>query len=278
MPLPNFFIVGAPKAHTDELFYDLEQHPEIYMSPLKEPCFFSNEVRPPGFTPELRALGEQMAERTHRWIAEGAQGKRFGGIVERESDYRRLFDAAREEKALGEGSVCYLSSPTAAGAIANALPEARIIVVLMDPAERAFRQYLKSLADGNVSHSFAEHLDAACKAPKQFSPLYPFLELGEYSAQVQRFMFHFPAHQLHISFYEDATGNEAAWFRSVLRFLGVDEGFRPQVVDVPSRPKFFNREEPVLKAEERERLVAIYRDDVLKLQDLIERDLSAWLR
>src|ERR1700759_1325864 len=99
IPLPNFFIVGAPKAHTDELFYDLDQHPEIYMSPLKEPCFLAAEIRPETFIPEIRPLGAGMGVRTRHWIAEGAGCKKFGGIVENESDYRSLFEGVRGQKA-----------------------------------------------------------------------------------------------------------------------------------------------------------------------------------
>lgn len=37
--LPNFFVVGAPKAGTTSLYYYLDQHPEVYMSPIKEPNY-----------------------------------------------------------------------------------------------------------------------------------------------------------------------------------------------------------------------------------------------
>jgi Sulfotransferase family len=33
---PNFFIVGTPKAGTTSLYHYLEEHPDIYMSPVKE--------------------------------------------------------------------------------------------------------------------------------------------------------------------------------------------------------------------------------------------------
>ena len=47
--LPNFFIVGAPKAGSTSLYYYLDQHPQIYMSPIKEPCFFAPEIKPGNF-------------------------------------------------------------------------------------------------------------------------------------------------------------------------------------------------------------------------------------
>ena len=40
MTLPDFFIIGAPKAGTTALHAALEAHPQIFMSPVKEPKFF----------------------------------------------------------------------------------------------------------------------------------------------------------------------------------------------------------------------------------------------
>ncbi|HIE15665.1 MAG TPA: hypothetical protein EYP69_01950, partial [Bacteroidales bacterium] len=41
---PNLFIVGAAKAGTTSLFFQLQKHPDIYFSPLKEPNFFSTDI------------------------------------------------------------------------------------------------------------------------------------------------------------------------------------------------------------------------------------------
>ncbi len=79
--LPTFFIAGAPKAGTDLLYYQLEQHPEIYMSPLKEPNFFAEEIRPENFHPSMQSHAWEMVERTRKHLQDRAQAKRFGGIV-----------------------------------------------------------------------------------------------------------------------------------------------------------------------------------------------------
>ena len=42
--LPNFFIVGAAKSGTTSLYHHLCQHPDIFMSPVKEPHYFSRDV------------------------------------------------------------------------------------------------------------------------------------------------------------------------------------------------------------------------------------------
>jgi hypothetical protein len=314
MTLPNFFIVGAPKAGTDELYYDLHQHPEIYMSPLKEPCYFSSEIRPRNFQASLRPQFEMVAASTRRYLDEGARHKRFGGIVSDPNDYQLLFLGVKGQKAIGEASVCYLWSKAAPAAIASSIPHARIIIILMDPAERAFQQYLKSVSDGTVHHSFRKHLEAAMQHSAELGVYHPFLEFGSYFKQVTRYMQLFPPHQVNISIYEDTLSDHQGWFSRVLSFLEVQNTFVPGPVEVPSKPhvprfvgishalrirglkriagravpsrfKSFAKQLaagdgrlPELRPEDRAILVDYYRDDVLMLQDLIGRDLSDWLR
>jgi hypothetical protein len=282
MVLPNFFIVGAPKAGTDLLYYQLDQHPQVYMSPLKEPNYFASEVRLHNFHPSLRLQVERGASSMRAYLYADVLAKRFGGMITNMSDYTRLFAAANSEAAIGEGSVCYLWSRTAASGIADVLPEARIIIVLMDPAERAFHQYLKSLSDGTVAHSFSEHLELGFKDRNEIDSeirlFNPFLGFGEYAEQVKRYLQHFPRHQLLISLYEDTQADYDRWFANILSFLEVDSAFRPSDIDVPSKPHLPEAvPEPQLLPADRAKLVEYYRDDILCLQDLIRRDLSAWL-
>ncbi len=56
--LPNFFLAGAPKAGTTALYQYLGQHPNIYMSPVKEPNFFAKEIRLENFSGHFRKLAE----------------------------------------------------------------------------------------------------------------------------------------------------------------------------------------------------------------------------
>lgn len=314
MTLPNFFIVGAPKAGTDELYYDLDQHPEVYMSPLKEPCYFSSEIRLHNFQPSLRPQIEIAAASTRQYLDEGARHKRFGGIVSDPNDYQLLFSGVKGQKAIGEASVCYLWSNAAPAAIASSIPHARIIIILMDPAERAFQQYLKSVSDGTVHHSFRKHLETSMQHRAELGVYHPFLEFGSYFKQVSRYMQLFPPHQLNISIYEDTRSDHQGWFSRVLSFLEVQNTFVPRQVEVPSKPhvprfvgishalrirelkriagsvvplrfRKFARQVglgdshlPELRPEDRAILVDYYHDDVLMLQDLIGRDLSPWLR
>src|SRR5690349_7816414 len=128
--LPNFFIVGAPKAGTTSLYHYLDQHPQIYMSAIKEPNFFSSEIRAENCDPDLRRALLRDGEAVREFLSGPMREKRFGGIVTTWDDYVRLFANAAKESALGEASVCYLWSPTAAAGIAERMPGAKIIVML----------------------------------------------------------------------------------------------------------------------------------------------------
>jgi hypothetical protein len=312
---PNFFIAGAPKAGTDALYYDLQQHPEIYMSPLKEPCYFSSEIRLENFEASHRERTKLQQESTREYVRGPMHEKRFGGIVDEWDDYLRLFAGVKKEKAIGEGSVCYLWSRTAAEAIAARLPEARIIIVLMDPAERAFAQYLKSVSNGSITRSFSEQLEACFQLKDtRLGLLHPFLEFGLYAEQVRRYQEAFPKEQLNILFYEDAQRDPGHWFASLLAFLGVDPSFIPESgrgdyhAAVPrwiginrnlraggflkslgsglpegwrkqAKKLIYRRPESLVMGNaERAALIEYYRKDVQILQDLLRRDLGHWLR
>ena len=312
---PDFFIAGAPKAGTDPLYYELDQHPRIYMSPLKEPCYFSAEIRVENFEPGLRERMKNEADSVREFIHGPMTEKRFGGIVSEWNDYLRLFAQVKDEKAVGEGSVCYLWSQTAAAAIASRLPHARIIIVLMDPAERAFAQYLKSVSDGTVAHSFSQHLDACFRRTDEYlGVLHPFLEFGMYAQQVRRYTEVFPADQLHISLFEETQRNQPQWFSGILEFLGVDPAFVPEEGRGhyhPNVPKFVrvsqtlqarglwkalgqcvpkvlqpavkrllyrSTESIAMQPEDRARLVEHYRADIEELQRMLRKDLAHWLR
>lgn len=273
---PNFFIVGAPKAGTDALFYQLDRHPEIYMSPLKEPCYFSSEIRPENFAPELQERMREQLRSTKRYTQGDMSQPRFGGIVSEWSEYLRLFQGAKSETALGEGSVCYLWSQSASCAIASRLPRSKIIIILMDPAERAFAQYRKSVLDGYVRHSFRQHLRQCFRNhDESFNLLHPFLDFGMYSKQVARYIAAFPSEQIRICLYEDVTTDYRQWFARTLTFLGVSTSFAPAPLELHSCG---HGAMPALPPADRALLVEYYRNDVLDLQELIGRRLSSWLQ
>ena len=306
---PNFFLVGASKAGTTSLYRYLAQHPQIYMSPMKEPHFLADEVRPENFAPETRPKIAQWQADFEAYVR-GPMTARFpSGPVARWEDYLRLFAGAGNRPAIGEASPCYLWSPTAPRNIAARFPDARIVMVLRDPAERAFAQHLHTLSVVKAAMSFREHMDAALgSTAKQIGELYPFLEFGFYGEQLRRYLDVFPRDRVLVLYYEDYQRNPLELLGNIFRFLGVEKGFAPDVRErhMESRvPRSFllnrllrkpagrllssglrralrgtafrPRATMALAPEDRARLVELYRDSIVQLQEMVNRDLSAWL-
>jgi hypothetical protein len=313
--LPNFFLVGAPKAGTTSLYHYLGQHPEVYMSPVKEPHYFADEIRVANFSEDFQRMAAPRRE-TLRVFLEGPMTTRVSaGPVEEFEDYRRLFQRVDGQKAVGEASVCYLWSTTAPANIARTCPQARILMVLRDPVARAFSAHLHTLSSANSNLSFREQVDAALASrDRRFSELYPFLQFGLYYEQVRRYLGLFPRERVGIFFYHDYVRDAARFLRGIFRFLEVDAGFVPNVsarYTEPRVPRSYRVQQllkrsgawelaravapakirPMLKRmafvpkgalridpEDRVRLIEFYREDVEKLAELLGRDLGAWLR
>ena len=104
MRLPNFFIAGAPKAGTTSLWTYLDQHPQIFMCPLKEPSYFASELRPENFSDEMRPRIEREMRVLERYLRGDLRTKRFGGLVSRWEEYLSLYRNAGEESAIGEAT------------------------------------------------------------------------------------------------------------------------------------------------------------------------------
>jgi hypothetical protein len=280
---PNFFIVGAQKAGTTSLYNYLAQHPQIYMSPVKEPSYFAPEQCPAGSVPS--------------WAA-----------------YLRHFAEVTDELAIGEATATYLWSETAARNIATRIPDAKIIISLRNPIERAFSQYLHMLTQGATRNSFREQINMGLQCRNTpFSVLWPFLELGKYHEQIIRYFREFPRSQIHISYYDELEQMPAQVMRDLYSFLGVDANFVTDVTYRHNQPRiprltttaYFlkrwgawrylrrlaprslgprmrsvmlrSRESLRIERADRAFLAAYYREDVIQLSLLLDRDLTVWL-
>jgi len=192
---PNFFIVGAPKAGTTSLYEYLNQVSEIYMSPVKEPRFFA-----PVITKYFHA--KQMNEK----------------------EYLKLFENIKNEIAIGEASVAYLRDPEAPKLIHNKIPNAKIIIILRDPIERAYSHYLADLRRGSVRISFLDAIDTKIELDdEQKLNRHIILEPGFYAEQVKRYLDTFGPNQVKIIIFEEFIKDPKKTFEEVLEFLGIEK-------------------------------------------------------
>lgn len=312
--LPNFFLAGAGESGTTSLCRYLGQHPQVYLSPIKEPNYFAaaDILTLPNFRP--------MAEREFAsLLAQRQAGKAPDKpvAVTEWSQYLRLFAAAGDATAIGEGSAMYLWFPSAAPAIHRAVPDAKLIFILRDPAERLHTLYLRTLRAGQPAAFRSWILQAMQKRPDrrlrmQRHPL-P-LDCGLYGTHLSRYFDLFPREQIRVHRYEDYRADPAGVLRDLFGFLGVDPSHpvdfslrhnetlvprypvlhqwrRRLIGDVPLATclpaplrtrvlGWYNRRRPELPLapEDRQLVVDYYRDEIRRAQDLIGRDLSAWLR
>jgi hypothetical protein len=313
--LPNFFIVGAPKAGTTSLYFYLDQHPEIYMCPVKETHYFADEFRMENFSEDARPKLLRERRELEEYLLGDMSEKRFGALVSSWDDYVRLFDNAGAETAIGEATPGYLWSRTAARNIARRIPDARIIVSLRSPVDRAYSQYLHMVTNGSTRSSFADLVQQSLSGgDRYFGPSWPFLEFGRYFEQLQRYLTAFPRSQIHVLLYEDLEQAPEMVMTEIFDFLGVRRNFQsdvsvryleprvprfsaaayylkrwriwPFLARIASFPGvgrvrsllFRPRESLTVGSAEWELLVGYYRDDIEKLAVVINRDLSAWLK
>ena len=255
---PDFLVVGAARAGTTSLQRYLRQHPGLFLPKLKEPCFFS-------------FAGDKSTFK---------HGK-FAFAVRDQKKYLELFEAAEREQVRGEISTPYLYL-------------IKILILRRNPAERAFSQYMWRVRDGREPLSFEDAiLQEAKRKQEGYSFDYFYLDRGFYSEQVNAYMKAFP--NVKIVLLDDLKVRPLEMLAEICQFLGVDENF-----EFESRTKFrllnqlpdswrqgireqFRQGNSIrttavkLNPETKKKLIELYRSDILELEKLIHRDLSAWL-
>ena len=281
------------------------------MSPIKEPCYFAMELFVDRFTPEDRARHREK----YREFISGEMSKTMHiAQVDAYEDYLALFRKVRSETAIGEASVAYLYSSHAAEEIRKRIPHAKIVIMLRNPADRAFSQYLMDLQTGRVTGSFAKELRAGLKrSEKSWGSTRMYLEPGLYFEQVKRYLQAFGRERVWIGLTEDLRRNRDALMRDLYNFIEVEPAILPpdelslnvgRGIRFPRLNYWLHRWRikrsssytsattmrgsrlsrilykpvPKLSARDRAMLMDFFVADIRKLQDLIGCDLSAWLR
>ena len=214
--LPDFFIVGQPKSGTTALHHMLRSHPQIFMPENKEPWFFADELH----------------ERTP---------PRPAGTPRSLAEYTALFAGARPEQRVGEASVLYLWSQTAAQAIAAVAPRARVIAILREPASllRSLHlQFLETLVETEPDLRTALELEPSRREGRNvprhtyWPQALAYSEHVRYVAQLSRYSERFPPGHVLVLIYDDFRRDNAATVRTVLRFLEVDEDVPVQSAEI----------------------------------------------
>jgi hypothetical protein len=210
MSLPDFLVIGAPKAGSTALHGALVQHPQLHLSTPKEPKYFLTGDRRPSRA-DHRGPGDAHSSR--EWVWQRAR-------------YERLFDSAPEGTLRGESTPFYLWDKAAHLRIRETVPNVKLIAVIRDPVDRAYSNWTHLWCDGLEPEG--DFLAACRREPERiaagYAPFWRYVELGRYGEQFEHLFRVFSREQVHVLRYKDIVDEPAKSIDAVCGFLGVEPG------------------------------------------------------
>jgi hypothetical protein len=301
MNTPNLLLVGAAKSGTTSLYYYLNQHPDIFMSKVKEPRFITSQF----LNLPQKGPGDKTTARN---------------AIKTWKKYKNLFKNA-DEKIIGEGSVDTLYyGIRSVEIIKKYLGNPKILMVLRNPIKRAYSAYKHLVRDGRETLNFAEALkkeEDRIKSNWEF--IWHYKNTGLYYQQVKAFLEGFD--QVNVILFRDFKKDTKQTLKNIFKFLDVDDSFIPSQESIHNktgipknkllhnlvgkdliinkwiyrgmkkilsdrlmekiRLKIVGRNLenfPAMKKETKEYLINYYKEDVKNLEKLLNRDLSFWLK
>lgn len=205
----NFFVIGAAKGGTTTVFERLNKRDDVYLSPLKEPNYYSSDIDITKFSNEFKANTRLDLE---TYFTQQPLAVRQIGFVRDPKKYEKLFTPAPfHARLIGECSTSYLWSENAAEEIFHAHPSSKILIMLRHPIKRLYSHYMMARKYGFTSLPLqsAVEKDLAHETPG-WGASELFVELGMYTDQISRYKFIFPEGQIKIMLTPDLR-NPAKW-------------------------------------------------------------------
>jgi hypothetical protein len=181
---PTYVGIGAQKCASTWLHRILSEHPEIAVPSVKEVDFFS-----------------YCYDHGYQW-------------------YERRFAAGGAARVRGEISPSYFCEPAVPERISRYMPEAKILLSLRDPVERALSNHRHEVREGHFTGE-----DLSFEAGLQNNPMY--VEQGLYATHLKNWLQYFPRDRILVVLMEDVEADPRAVCRLVYEFLGVDPTFVP---------------------------------------------------
>lgn len=293
--------MGAAKSGTTAAHVYLYQHPEVYLSFLKEPKYLSISA--------------------NKFPHNGPGDKKVDdGVIKSQDEYLSLFNDAENEKVIGESSADYLYYYNSViPSIKTICPHPKILIMLRNPVDRAYSAYRHMIMDKREDLSFEKALQCEDnRKSDNYEFIWYYKDVGFYYKQVEQYIDSFGGENVKIVLYDDFVENSIKIMKDVYKFLDVDAGFTPNTAvkynvgptvrsesfeeflvkyDNPVKKVlrpillntigkrstevlvnyFIRRNTLSMKSKTRMRLIELYRRDILKLEGLIDRDLSGWL-
>ena len=296
--LPSFLVVGAAKSGTTALYHYLAQHPEVFLSPIKETNFFALKDK------DLSFKGPGDYKGIHR------------RTITEIGDYYNQFIKVTDEKAIGEICPSYLYFEDAPKNIKEHIPKVKIIAILREPVARAFSAWVHLTRDGREYLNFKESLaDEPRRIKENWAEIWHYKEESKYYDQLKRYYDSFPKENIKVVIYEEFQGNPLKVYSELCKFIDVDNRFVPDMSSehnkggIPKNKIIWNlmmkrniwktlfnhlmpikirkmikekiearnvNKKPQLDINSRKELSVQFLDEINKIEQLIEQDLTVW--
>lgn len=182
----DFIGIGASRSGTSWIAKVLGEHPDVFIPQKKELQFFNKDWE---FRRGLSYYGTHFAD-------------------------------AKPGQLIGEFTPGYLVSESAAARIKKYFPDAKLILCLRDPVERAYSQYFYHRAKGK---EMAETFEAALQGRHREH----YLNKGMYAKHLMTYLELFPREQILVLFYSELKRDPRLLVQRLYRFLGVDDAYQP---------------------------------------------------
>ena len=163
-PLVNLFIVGAAKCGTTFLAEYLDKHSKVQMPNIKEPNYFSHKA---------------LAQRELYYATND---------INNIEEYHGLYTQSEGLLYYGDASVSYMPYPEVAENIYSYNPQAKIIILLRDPSERAYSHYKMDKRLGLIHVDFEKIVMKKHCGSYQNRYYHQYVELGFFADQIQNYL------------------------------------------------------------------------------------------
>lgn len=243
---PDFLIMGAMKAGTTSLHDCLAQHPEVFMTHIKEPS----------------------------WYLDNPVPIKRGTVKSREDLRKLMFRGFKGQSRVGESSTTYSEAPTigleAPANVHRVAPDMQFVYIIRNPFGRIVSHYLHCVELGIYSQPINEVLAKDTT----------FLERSLYAGQLERYLEFFKKEQFHVVIFEEFTREPARHLAGVCNFLGVSEA---PVERINTRPRnksvvsgTVRNQDSKLDGETYARLLEPIQADTARLEEFLGRKLDLW--
>jgi len=199
--LPNFIIIGAPKSGTTSLYFYLRQHPDIYLPPEKELNYFSKSYE----AKNLNGAGDSNAFNRgyHSWAT-----------------YSQQYAEVQHQTAIGEISPNYFYYATQVGkSIHQQLGTVKIIIILRNPVDKTYSQYMHLVREGRETLDFYQALHTE---RRNWADVWRYAESSLYTQRVKAYFQLFGKKNVKVILFHNLVNHTQSILTELFEFLEIN--------------------------------------------------------